>query len=409
MEAKTEEPNNKVEIAEPEPKEQKDSVKETEAKTEENGVKEDKKKKKKKKKKKGKKDETEETKKVNTSFPEEDKTKPATRAQDNSTLRILKNWEDGPYKQTVYPTIPIDDQYSDGNFPLGLVVPYTGEYSHRMSAPEEKKKEELLEVQYKCFRKAAECHRQARHFAQRIIRPGESYMKLVTEIENAVRRLIKANKTEANLAFPCGFSINSCAAHFTPNPGDTKILQKEDVVKIDIGTHYQGYIVDSAFTVAFDPTFDNLLEAGKEATMTGVKEAGIDARLDEIGEKIQETMESYEVTIKGKTRPIKSVRNLQGHEVARYKIHAGKAVPTVKGAKPEKMEEGEVYAIETFASTGKGYVVEDGECSHYMKSSELKHLPIKDTRAKFLLKLLEENYSTLAFCRRWIDDMGFEK
>eukprot|EP00826_Nyctotherus_ovalis_P048553 TRINITY_DN5731_c0_g1_i10.p1 TRINITY_DN5731_c0_g1~~TRINITY_DN5731_c0_g1_i10.p1 ORF type:complete len:292 (-),score=85.73 TRINITY_DN5731_c0_g1_i10:38-913(-) len=203
--------------------------------------------------------------------------------------------------------------------------------------------------------------------------------------------------------------MNNCAAHFTPNPGDTKILQKGDVVKIDIGTHYKGYLIDSAFTVAFDSAFDNLLMASKEATMTGVKEAGIDARLDEIGEKIQETLESYEVTIKGKTHPVKSVRNLQGHEVGRYKVHAAKAVPTVKGGKAEKMEEGEVYAIETFASTGKGHVAEDGECSHYMKSTELKHLPVKNTRSKFLLKLLDENYSTLAFCRRWIDDMGFEK
>lgn len=31
------------------------------------------------------------------------------------------------------------------------------------------------------------------------------------------------------------------------------------------------------------------------------------------------------------------------------------------------MEEGEIYAIETFGTTGKGYVNEDMECSHYMK------------------------------------------
>ena len=35
------------------------------------------------------------------------------------------------------------------------------------------------------------------------------------------------------------------------------------------------------------------------------------------------------------------------------------------------MEEGELYAIETFGSTGKGYVVEDGECSHYMRDFNL--------------------------------------
>lgn len=63
----------------------------------------------------------------------------------------------------------------------------------------------------------------------------------------------------------------------------------------------RGLLVDCAFTVAFNPVYDNLLLAVKEATNTGVREAGIDARLNEIGAAIQETMESYEVEIKNKT------------------------------------------------------------------------------------------------------------
>ena len=35
------------------------------------------------------------------------------------------------------------------------------------------------------------------------------------------------------------------------------------------------------------------------------------------------------------------------------------------------MEENEFYAIETFGSTGKGYVHEDMECSHYMKNFDV--------------------------------------
>lgn len=138
-------------------------------------------------------------------------------------------------------------------------------------------------------------------------------------------------------------------------------------MKIDFGTHIKGHMMDTAFTVAFNPTYDRLLEAVKDATYTGIKEAGIDARLGEIGGRIQETMESYEVEIKGKVYPVKVVRNLNGHSIDPYKIHAGKTVPCVKNNSKEKMEEGEQYAIETFGSTGKGYVREDGDCSHYMK------------------------------------------
>lgn len=53
--------------------------------------------------------------------------------------------------------------------------------------------------------------------------------------------------------------------------------------------------------MTFDPVYDNLLAAVKDATNTGIKAAGIDVRLGDIGAEIQETMESYEVEIGGKT------------------------------------------------------------------------------------------------------------
>ena len=49
---------------------------------------------------------------------------------------------------------------------------------------------------------------------------------------------------------------------------------------------------------------------------------------------------------------VKCCRNLSGHSIAPYQIHAGKSVPIVKGGEATKMEEGEFYAIETFGSTG---------------------------------------------------------
>lgn len=58
-------------------------------------------------------------------------------------------------------------------------------------------------------------------------------------------------------------------------------------------------------------------------------------------------------------------------------IHAGKTVPIVKGGEQERMEENEVYAIETFGSTGRGFVHEDMECSHYMKNFGVGHVPLR--------------------------------
>ena len=90
-----------------------------------------------------------------------------------------------------------------------------------------------------------------------------------------------------------------------------------------------------------------------------IKEAGIDVRVGDIGAAIQATMESYEVEINGQALPVKSIRNLNGHDIIQYSIHGGKSVPIVKSNDQTKMEEGEIFAIETFGSTGKGYVRDD--------------------------------------------------
>lgn len=114
--------------------------------------------------------------------------------------------------------------------------------------------------------------------------------------------------------------------------------------------------MDSAFTVHFNPKYDPLVAAVKAATNEGIKQAGVDVRLCDIGAAIQEVMESYEVELDGKVGlgsrrqkamwrvlphtlfppstlkvyPVKSIRNLNGHSIGPYQIHAGKSVPIVK-------------------------------------------------------------------------------
>ncbi|KRZ52946.1 Methionine aminopeptidase 2 [Trichinella nativa] len=228
-------------------------------------------------------------------------------------------------------------------------------------------------------------------------------------LENCSRHLVKEDMLNAGLAFPTGVSLNHVAAHYTPNAGDDTVLQYGDVCKVDFGVHVNGRIIDSAFTVHFDPKYDRLVEAVKDATNTGIKEAGIDVRLCDVGEAIEEVMTSYEVELNGKTYQVKPIRNLNGHSIGPYRIHSGKTVPIVKGGEAVKMEENEVFAIETFGSTGKGYVHEDLECSHYIKDYYAEHIPLRLARSKQLLHTISKNFGTLGFCRRWLDRLGETK
>eukprot|EP00158_Paraphelidium_tribonemae_P003038 Partr_v1_DN25855_c0_g1_i1_m2625 putative Removes the N-terminal methionine from nascent proteins (By similarity) len=281
--------------------------------------------------------------------------------------------------------------------------------TYRTTSEEMRERERLESNVYNELRKGAEVHRQVRAYAKKIMKPGMSMIEICETIENGTRTLVEENGFAAGIGFPTGCSLNNCAAHYTPNAGDTTVLQQMDVCKIDFGVHVNGRIIDSAFTVSFDPMYDNLLKAAKDATNAGVRVAGIDSRMCDMGEAIQEVMESYEVEINGNTYPVKCIRNLNGHSIAPYRIHAGKTVPIVRGGDETRMEEGEVYAIETFGSTGKGYVHEDMECSHYAKNYFAPHVPLRVAKAKTLLNTINKQFGTLPFCRRYLDRVGETK
>jgi len=127
---------------------------------------------------------------------------------------------------------------------------------------------------------------------------------------------------------------------------------------------------------------------------------------------------------------VKPIANLSGHSINQYQIHGGKSVQLVKNNDETKMEEGEYFAIETFGSTGRGHVVEEGECSHYAKVADAPRVPLRSvlprnsgemhssdglssisrlTSAKSLLKTINKEFGTLPFCRRYLDRVGESK
>ncbi|PUU75704.1 peptidase M24, structural domain-containing protein [Tuber borchii] len=296
------------------------------------------------------------------------------------------------------PRVPLDQLFPNGNFPVGEECDYRDENLKRKTDEEKRHLDRMNNDFLTDYRKGAEVHRQVRQWAQGWIKPGMSLTEIAEGIENSVRALTghdgltDGDSLLAGMGFPTGVSINNCAAHYTPNAGNKTTLKQEDVMKVDFGVHMNGRIVDSAFTMTFDPVYDNLLAAVKDATNTGIR-----------------TMESYEVEIGGTTYQVKSIRNLNGHNINQFQIHGGKSVPIVKGGDQTKMEEGETFAIETFGSTGKGYVRDDLEVSHYARRPDAPNISLRLTSAKNILGVINKNFGTLPFCRRYLDRLGQDK
>ena len=322
-----------------------------------------------------------------------------------------KKKEAKPSKQTDPPTIPVSVLFPNGQFPVGQIMDHPiaqtdAKATDRFSSEEARAIDRLQLDMYNEIRQAAEAHRQTRKHIQSWAKPGMKMIDICEELEKTARCLINENGLEAGLAFPTGCSRNYVAAHYTPNAGDETVLEYDDVVKMDFGTHIKGRIIDCAWTMTFNDKYDPLTKGVQEATETGIKCAGIDARLCDIGAAIQEVMESHEIELDGKVYQVKSIRNLNGHSISPYQIHSGKTVPIIKGGETTIMEENEFYAIETFGSTGKGHVHEDMECSHYMKNFDVGHVPLRLQKSKQLLNTINKNFGTLAFCRRWLDRLG---
>lgn len=274
-------------------------------------------------------------------------------------------------------------------------------------------KEVKLSDQLMKARKASEVHRRSRYKLQSMIKPGMSMNEICSIIEDSTRVMLQGELNDG-IAMPTGVPMNECAAHFTPIVGEEEIFLKEDdVLKIDFGTHVDGIIADSAFTICFDPKFENLLLASKESMEEGIKFAGVDVRVCDIGERINEVITSYEIELNNQTKKILPVKNLDGHSIERFSIHGGISIPLIKNDDRTKLTENTFYAIETFATTGNGEAVPQKNISYYIYEENMSNQFIENVKCKRVLECIKRKIGTLPFCPRFVDkyfcEPGFSK
>jgi methionyl aminopeptidase len=238
------------------------------------------------------------------------------------------------------------------------------------------------ETNIEILRKVAVMHRLVRKEILDKVHDGIKYTELVDIADAAINKYMKPEKYKPNVrgwAFPLGISVGNCLAHDSAIPHDTRTLSKNDVVKIDLGLHIDGNIIDSAVSVMVDGDddikefYEPLLESTRDATFTAIYMSAPDASIYDISEAIQEVIESYELE---DGTHIKAVGNLGGHNITPYKLHGGNLVLCSPNKMQEnmRMKEGEIYAIETFASTGLGTFTQDSidTCTHFMINDNAK-------------------------------------
>lgn len=211
----------------------------------------------------------------------------------------------------------------------------------------------------------------------------------VLEVAEYAERLII--EKGAQPAFPCNISRNNEAAHVTP-ARDDKLKFGEDMVKLDIGAHIDGYIADSAVTVDLSGN-EELVKASKDALDAAIVRCRDGVSTSEIGAIINEHIRAYGF------RPIV---NLTGHGLARYDHHTTPPIPNIGLRKGVTLREDMVLGIEPFATNGVGRISEREGGEIYVQIAER---PVRLATARRLQEYIKR-YNNLPFAKRWLPERG---
>lgn len=239
----------------------------------------------------------------------------------------------------------------------------------------------------KDFIKAGKITREAILFAKDEICEGVNVYDYVKSIEDKIYSL------GAKLAFPVNVSVDSDAAHDTADYKGERVFKKGELVKVDVGAQVNGYVGDSAFTKEVKTNkYSELIKASGKALSAALKIIKPGVEIGEIGKVIEKKIKSY---------GFKPIKNLGGHGLDIYNLHAGLFIPNYNNHDSKRLKEGDMIAVEPFATNGKGRVVNSNRVKIH---SLIVKKPVRSLSAKKLLKFIKEEFKTLPFAQHHLYD-----
>lgn len=202
----------------------------------------------------------------------------------------------------------------------------------------------------------------ARREGYKMIEENVKLLEVADYLEDFIR------KSGAEIAFPVNLSINNEAAHFTPPPDCDIVFQQGDLVKLDLGAEINGFIADTAVTKEVSTNkWAGLIKASEEALNNAIRKVRVGAMTSEIGREIEVTIHRYGYN---------PIYNLTGHTLEQYLLHAGTAFPNYDDGSRIRLYPGMAFAIEPFATTGRGHVkgLEFGNIMLSLKKDSIEYL-----------------------------------
>ncbi len=240
---------------------------------------------------------------------------------------------------------------------------------------------------YEKYRRAGKIAAEARDYGAGLIKTGVSFPNVADSVES---RIVEKG---GGVAFPVNISVNEIAAHYTPRHDDKLVFKKSDVVKLDVGVHVDGFIADTAVTVEVETNeYEDMIKASSDALDAAIDMIKPGVNLGDVGKKIEETIKSY---------GYKPVENLTGHSLECYNLHSGISVPNVSTKLGRvKPRDGDVLAVEPFATNGKGHVISGKGSNIYLCNKSFRSRFVRENRSKVVFKKIKAEFKTLPFSQR---------
>ena len=239
------------------------------------------------------------------------------------------------------------------------------------------------------MREAGRIARLALDAAKAMVRPGVSTQEIDAEVERVIRGQGAVPEFKGYHGYPASscISVNEEVVHGIPGG---RRLKDGDIVGIDVGARYKGFVGDNAATVPVgtaSPKAMKLVETTRECLEAAVRECVAGRRLSDIGRAVQSLAEA---------RGYSLVRDYAGHGIG-TRMHEDPQVPNYVDAATLKrdlvLKEGLCIAIEPMLNIGgpevktlgDGWTVvtEDGSLSAHWEDSVAvtKDGPVVLTRA----------------------------
>lgn len=210
---------------------------------------------------------------------------------------------------------------------------------------------------------------------------------LLKDIAEFVEQRIRGLGGE--VAFPACISINDIAAHYAPGVQDAAIVPADAVVKVDIGAHVDGFIGDTARTVDVGRTHEALVAASRAALAAAVEQCYTGNELGNVSAAIETAIREHGFV---------PITNLTGHGLAQFFLHESPTVPNVATNSTTKLKEGQVLAIEPFATNGSGFV-KDSEPATIFRIAAPR--PVRNPDARKIIEFAASIHG-LPFSERWL-------